>query len=127
MDEEHKKKILVVDDSRTALLVQEMLLRLTHRVLKASGGAQALRIAAEERPDLILLDVVMPEMDGFETCRLLRSMEATKMIPIIMVTTRSDTKDVENAFACGANDYVTKPIDYKELLSKVRRHLGVSE
>jgi PleD family two-component response regulator len=126
MDDEPKKKILVVDDSRTALLMQEMLLRLTHVVLKATGGAQALRIAAEERPDLILLDIVMPEMDGFETCRLLRSMEVTKTTPIIMVTTRSDPKDMDSAFACGANDYVTKPIDYKDLLLKVRRYLGVS-
>jgi CheY-like chemotaxis protein len=65
-------------------------------------------------------------MDGIETCRLLRGMEVTKSTPIIMVTTRSDPKSIESAYASGANDYVTKPIDYQELRSKIERHLGAS-
>jgi PleD family two-component response regulator len=120
-----QRKILLVDDSKTVLLMEEALLRLKHKVLKATGGPQALRIAAEEQPDLILLDIVMPDMDGIETCRLLRGMEATKSTPIIMVTTRSDPKSVDAAYASGANDYVTKPIDFQELRSKIERHLGV--
>jgi CheY-like chemotaxis protein len=121
-----QRKILLVDDSKTVLLMEEALLRLKHKVLKATGGPQALRIAAEEQPDLILLDIVMPDMDGIETCRLLRGMEVTKSTPIIMVTTRSDPKSVESAYASGASDYVTKPIDFQELRSKIERHLGVA-
>jgi len=125
VDPQRKKKILLVDDSKTVLLMEETLLRLNHEIVKATRGAEALRVAAEERPDLILLDIVMPDMDGIETCRLLRGMEATKVTPIIMVTTRSDPRSVESAYASGASDYLTKPIDYQELRKKVERHLGV--
>jgi len=123
---QRQKKILLVDDSKTVLLMEETLLRLRHDIVKATRGAEALRVAAEERPDLILLDIVMPDLDGIETCRLLRGMEATKTTPIIMVSTRSDPKSVESAYASGANDYLTKPIDYQELRKKVEKHLGVT-
>jgi PleD family two-component response regulator len=126
MTDERQRKILLVDDSKTVLLMEEALLRLKHKILKATGGPQALRIAAEERPDLVLLDVVMPDMDGIETCRLLRGMEVTKSTPIIMVSTRSDPKSMEAAYASGATDYVTKPIDYHVLRTKIERHLGVT-
>jgi CheY-like chemotaxis protein len=124
MNSERKRKILLVDDSKTVLLMEEALLRLKHTILKAGDGPQALRIAAKEQPDLILLDIVMPDMDGIETCRLLRGMEVTRSTPIIMVTTRSDEKSVESAYLAGATDYVTKPVDFKELRTKIERHLG---
>ena len=124
MDPETRAKILIVDDSSTVLIMEELLLRRKYDVLKATGGPQALRIAAEQRPDLILLDIVMPTMDGLETCRLLRGMESTRTTPIIMVTTRGEQKTMDAAYANGANDYVTKPIDQKELLGKVDKHLG---
>jgi DNA-binding response OmpR family regulator len=95
-------------------------------VIQATGGAEALRLAAEQRPDLILLDVVMPNLDGLETCRLLRGMAATKSTPIIMVTTRGDEETVQKAYACGATDFTTKPIDARTLISKIERHLGAS-
>ena len=77
------------------------------------------------KPDLILLDVVMPDMDGMETCRLLRAMDATKLTPIIMVTTRGEEKTKVSAHINGATDFVTKPINQKELVDKITRHLGV--
>ena len=83
-----------------------------------------LKVALKERPDLILLDVVMPKMDGFEVCRVLRGIETTRAIPIIMVTTRGEGKNVEAGYASGASDYVTKPINHAELLAKIERHLG---
>jgi CheY-like chemotaxis protein len=126
MNPKPKAKILIVDDSSTVLIMEELLLRRTYEVLKATGGGQALRVAAEQRPDLILLDVVMPNIDGFETCRMLRTMEATKSVPIIMVTTRGEQKSMEAARASGATDYVTKPIDQKELLGKIERYLGAA-
>jgi DNA-binding response OmpR family regulator len=81
-------------------------------------------VAVRELPDLILLDIVMPKMDGFEVCRILRGIEATRNIPIILVTTRGEGKNVEAGFASGANDYVTKPVNPRELLSKVERQLA---
>jgi PleD family two-component response regulator len=124
MNPQPKAKILIVDDSSTVLIMEELLLRRKYEVLKATGGAQAIRLAAEQRPNLILLDVVMPDLDGLETCRLLRGLEATKATPIIMVTTRGEAKTMAAAFANGATDFVTKPIDHKELLDKVERCLG---
>src|SRR4051812_27478805 len=119
-----KKRILLVDDSATALLMEKTMLGTTYDLLTAKDGAEALKVAVKERPDLILLDVVMPKMDGFEVCRVLRGIEATRGIPIIMVTTRGEGKNVEAGFANGASDYVTKPINSAELLAKIQRHLG---
>jgi len=119
-----KKRILLVDDSATALLMEKTMLGTTYDLLTAKDGAEALKVAVKELPDLILLDVVMPKMDGFEVCRVLRGIEATRGIPIIMVTTRGEGKNVEAGFASGASDYVTKPINSAELLAKIQRHLG---
>lgn len=124
MEPQRRRTILLVDDSETVLIMEELLLRRSYDVVKATSGAAALRLAAERRPDLILLDVVMPDMNGFETCRLLRAMEATKATPIVMVTTRGEEESMKTAFANGATDYVTKPINHKQLAEKVAQHLG---
>jgi len=121
-----RKKILLVDDSSTALMMEQLLLGRTYDLVTAKDGAEALKVALSERPDLILLDVVMPKMDGFEVCRVLRGIEATRTVPIIMVTTRGEGKNVEAGFASGASDYVTKPINQAELLAKIQRHLGAA-
>jgi len=119
------KKILLVDDSATTLFMEKMLLdRGPFELITANDGEEAVRKALAEHPDLILLDVVMPRMDGFQACRALRSDEGTAAIPIIMVTTRGDETHMETGFAAGCNDYVTKPIDATELLSKIRSFLG---
>ena len=119
------KKILLVDDSATTLFMEKMLLdRGPFQLITANDGDEAVRKARAERPDLILLDVVMPRMDGFEACRALRADEGTAAIPIIMVTTRGDEVHMESGFAAGCNDYVTKPIDATELLTKIRNYLG---
>lgn len=125
MDPAKKPRILIVDDSPTVLILEEMILRWRYEVLKATSGAQALRVAADKHPDLILLDIVMPDIDGLETCRLFRTLEPTKATPIIMVTTRGETDVVEAAYAHGATDYVMKPFNQKELLEKIQRHVGV--
>jgi len=120
-----RKKILCVDDSNTILLVEKMILgHLDYHLLTARNGEEALDIAAREQPDLILLDVVMPGMGGIETCRRMREREVTSSIPMIMVTTRSEASNVELAFATGCTDFITKPIDSVELLTKVRSYLG---
>jgi len=120
-----RKKILLVDDSSTILMMEKFILRNDPYVLiTASNGEEAVRRAISEQPDLILLDVIMPRMNGFEACRLIRENEASKHIPIIMVTTRGEAGNVENGWVSGCTDYVTKPINATELLAKVRSLLG---
>jgi DNA-binding response OmpR family regulator len=121
---EHKK-ILLVDDSNTILMMERMILNKGPYVtVTASNGEEAVVKAEEEKPDLILLDVVMPKMDGFEACRRLRRQSATSAVPIIMVTTRGEEQNIETGYQAGCTDYVTKPIDAAELLSKLRSYLG---
>jgi CheY-like chemotaxis protein len=116
-----RKKILLVDDSKTSLFMERMVLRDEDvEIVTAGDGLDALDKAASERPDLILMDVVMPRMDGIQALRTLRSRRETRDIPVIMVTTRGEGPNVEMAFAAGCSDYVTKPIDPLELLTKVR-------
>jgi CheY-like chemotaxis protein len=120
-----KKKILVVDDSRTALLMVTTILRKgPYALVTASDGQQALEVAERERPDLILMDVVMPRKTGFEACRELKQREDMRSIPVILVTTRGEESNVETGFASGCNDYVTKPINAQELLAKVRDQIA---
>jgi DNA-binding response OmpR family regulator len=119
-----RKKILLVDDADTILMMQRMILNKSYDLVTAKDGEEAVAKAEVEQPDLILLDVVMPKMGGFEACRELRQKETTKEIPIIMVTTRGEEKNVETGFESGCNDYVTKPINGVELLSKVRNYLS---
>ncbi|HEX8438733.1 response regulator [Archangium sp.] len=119
-----KKKILLVDDSSTVLLLHRMMLsHCGYELLTARDGQEALDKAAVERPDLIFLDVLMPRLDGFQTCRALRSRTETKEVPIILVTTRSEPHYVRQGFESGCTDYITKPFDGEELLAKVRSHL----
>ena len=120
-----KKKILVVDDSRTALfMVITILPKERYELVTACDGEQALEMATAERPDLILMDVIMPRKTGFEACRELKRREDTKAIPVILVTTRGEGENVEAGFQSGCNDYVTKPINALELITKVRDHMG---
>lgn len=120
-----RKKILLVDDSSTVLLMERMILsKSDYDVVTARDGLEGLEKARAERPDLILMDVVMPRMDGFEAVRQLRKEENTRKIPVIMVTTRGELKNVEAGYESGCNEYVTKPINGLELLAKVKSCLG---
>lgn len=121
----NRKKILLVDDSSTILMMEKFILRNgPYEIVTATNGEEGVLKAAEHMPDLILLDVIMPKMGGFEACRLLRTTRATSEIPIIMVTTRGEAANVEAGWANGCTDYVTKPINAIELLAKVRNFLG---
>ncbi len=119
------KKILVVDDEER---VREMLgfrLRLFgYEVLEASNGEEALDLATREKPDLVLLDIMMPGMDGFQVCSRLKRNDETKDIPIVILTAKADAKDVTRAVNSGAADYVVKPYDPMVLQQKVAKNLG---
>ena len=120
-----RKKILLVDDSNTILMMETMILQGgRYDLVSAKDGEEGVEKALAERPDLILLDIVMPKMDGFEACKRLRAEEATKATPIIMVTTRGEGENVEKGFEVGCNDYVTKPINKVELLAKIGNYLS---
>ena len=120
-----REKILLVDDSRTSLFMEQMVLRNgPYDFITAQDGQEGVDKAESERPDLILMDVIMPRMGGFEAVRELRAREGTREIPVIMVTTRGEGDNVENGFESGCTDYLTKPIDPAALLAKVRDHLG---
>ena len=117
-------KLLIVDDKTANLdLLREMLAPLGHQIFFATSGAKALGIAASVLPDLVLLDVMMPEMDGFETCRRFKQDQALGEIPIIFVTARTDVEDLARGFAAGAVDYVTKPVKQPEVHARVATHL----
>jgi CheY-like chemotaxis protein len=119
------KTILCADDSLTALTMHQMILKSHgYRVVTAQDGFEAVTKAGAERPDLILMDVVMPRMTGFEAVKQIRTDVATRSIPVIMVTTRAEPKVIETCFQAGCNDYVNKPVDGAVLLSKVRALVG---
>jgi DNA-binding response OmpR family regulator len=119
------KKILLVDDSRTILMMESMILgKAPYNLVTANDGVEGVEKAVAEKPDIILMDVVMPRMDGFAACRELRARPETKDIPIILVTTRGETENVKAGFDAGCTDYVTKPINGVELLGKLRKILG---
>jgi two-component system alkaline phosphatase synthesis response regulator PhoP len=121
-----QKTVLVVDDSKVALMTEVMILRRDGRfdIVEGKNGEEAIELAVKHQPDLILMDVNMPVMDGFEACRELRNKAETKSIPIILVTTRGEAENIEAGYENGCSDYVTKPIKGSELLSKINNILG---
>jgi CheY-like chemotaxis protein len=122
-----KRKVLLVDDSTTVLMMEKMILaKGPYDILTARDGVEAVSKARAEQPDVILLDVMMPNLDGLSACAAIRSDTATAHIPIIMVTTRGEEQNIETAFRNGCTDYVTKPINGLELLTKLQNILGVS-
>jgi len=119
------KTVLLVDDTETVLMFERMMLNgLGLQIKTARNGREALGAVGQVNPDLILLDVIMPEMDGIETCKALKTNPDTQHIPVVMVTTRGEEGMVERAFEAGCDDYITKPIDKMELLAKVNTHLN---
>jgi len=121
------KKILVVDDAEINVEVLLELLSEEYDVMAALDGEMALEIASEDEPDLILLDIMMPKMDGFEVCRKLKVNSTTKDIPIIFITAKVDEDAIEKAYDLGGTDYVTKPFKPKELLARVKKELKLQE
>jgi len=124
----HLPMVLVVDDMPTNIEVLRGILRSEYRIMAALNGERALEIASREpRPAIILLDVMMPGMDGYEVCRRLKADPDTRNIPVIFVTARDDDIDEEQGFDVGAVDYIAKPVRHRVVLSRVRAHLAVAE
>lgn len=121
-----KATILIVDDAPDNILVLDEILRETYRVQAATSGERALALIENgEIPDLVLLDVLMPEMDGFEVCRHLRENPRTHRIPILFVTSAGDVEDEERGFEAGGVDYIHKPVTPALVRARVRTHLAL--
>lgn len=120
------KKVLLVDDSSTARLVTRMIFsqKSDYVLLSAVDGRDAVERARAEKPDLILMDVMMPRMTGLEACRVLKQDKETSNIPVILLTTRGEESFVREGYESGCSDYLTKPVNDAELLDLLKAYLG---
>lgn len=119
-----KKKILVIDDTElTVNLIKEILTDAGYDVIVANDGVKGLQMVREEKPDLVILDVVMPGLDGFEVCKILREDESNNLMPILMLTSQDNEDDKLTGLELGVDDYIIKPFNHRELTSRVRNTL----
>ncbi|MFA5098502.1 MAG: response regulator [Candidatus Margulisiibacteriota bacterium] len=119
------KNILVVEDVEDHLEIVKLILEQhNYSIITAANGKEGLLSAQKNKPMLILLDVMLPEMNGYEVCKAIRADENIKATPVIMLSVRSNPEDVEAGYAAGANEYMTKPFNLEELIKKVKKHLG---
>ncbi len=122
----NQEKILIIDDNRMNIqLLNSILSKENYNVVSTLDSTKAFSMTLEEKPDIILLDIMMPRLDGFEVCKQLKSSEQTKYIPVIFLTARNDEEGVKKAFELGAADYVTRPFNRTELLARIRTHLDL--
>jgi adenylate cyclase len=121
-------KLLIVDDTPTNIkLLADLLGVKGYRVLTASSGGEALKKLEAEKPDLVLLDVVMPEMSGYDVCRRMRETESTRFLPVIMVTALDPAQERAKGIEAGADDFISKPINQAELIARIRSLLRIKE
>lgn len=122
-----KPLILIVDDDPRNIQVLAMTLAPDYELAVATNGAQALATVADTPPDLILLDIMMPGLDGFAVCRQLKSNRRTAVIPVIFLSAMGQTEDIVRGFETGAADYVTKPFRKEELQARIKTHLRLRQ
>lgn len=122
---DQRPRLLLVDDEPTNLQVLRHVLQADYRLLFATDGARALQVAREQRPDLVLLDIMMPNMDGYAVCRALKADAATASIPVIFITALTDSQDETAGFDVGGVDYLTKPVSPPVVRARVRTHLSL--
>jgi DNA-binding response OmpR family regulator len=124
MNADKKPLLLIVDDNvRNFQFLGKMMAENGYESALARSGSQALDFVHKEKPELVLLDIMMPEMDGYEVCRELKSQKATSHIPVIFLTAKTETEGLVKGFEAGAVDYVTKPFKSAELLARIKTHI----
>lgn len=121
--EENKANLLIVDDAPTNIRALSVFLAEDYNIFVATKGIDALDILKAQKVELILLDVVMPEMDGYEVCKILKSADTTKNIPVVFITSMSDEEDEERGLSLGASDYITKPFKEAIVRTRIKNHL----
>ena len=122
----NRKRVLVVDDDKGMLkIIEARLLHSGFEVELAQSGGQAIEILKKRLPGVILLDIVMPEMDGFETLSKMKADRKIRSVPVIMLTSKSESEDVQRAMSMGAKDYIVKPFNPAILMDKIRKTTGV--
>ncbi len=123
-----RQSVLIVDDIITNIMILSAVLKKEgYDVYETTSGSEVVEIAKEVHPTLILLDIMMPEVDGFETCKILKEEESTKDIPIVFVTAKSDDNDKVKGLEMGAVDYITKPYFKKEVVARVKTNIDLEE
>lgn len=125
---ENKPIVVAVDDSREMLdILKTVVVDAGYRFLGADSAKQCLRLVGDIRPDLILLDIQMPETDGFVLCRHIRDIDAWHNVPVVFLTARRTAQDVKAGIGAGGNDFITKPFDTKHLLARVERWVAYGQ
>jgi two-component system alkaline phosphatase synthesis response regulator PhoP len=123
-----QKKILIVDDEKQLVSLVKLHMEMAgYGVLSAKDGEEALEIVKKENPDLIILDLMIPKIDGWEVCKRIRSESKVGNTPVIMLSARTETEDKLKGYECGTDDYVTKPFSPRELVARVKRVLARAE
>ncbi|MCU4674934.1 response regulator [Catenovulum sp. 2E275] len=122
---ENKEKVLIVDDEPANLRVLKNILQTDYRLIFAKNGEDAIKLVAKDRPNLILLDIMMPDISGFDVCKKLKADTSTKNIPIIFVSALSEEIDEAAGFELGAVDYITKPVSATIVKARVKNHLSL--
>lgn len=118
-------KILIADDElRLRKVVSMHIKKSGYEVIEANNGRHALELAKEKNPDIIVLDIMMPEMDGIEACRAIKADPNLKDKPVILLTAKAESQDIEAGMKAGAVEYLTKPFSPKELISKIKNIIG---
>jgi len=125
MESVERPVVLVVDDTQLNLILLTRILEKDYTILSARSGKEALDTAFANPPDLILLDIMMPEMDGFEVCRRLKDNPSTTHVPVIFITAKNEVEDEERGFSLGAADFIHKPISPPIVSARVRTHLKI--
>ncbi len=124
MTNNESNTILIIDDTPSNIkILGSVLSQFDYRLAIARDGKEGIELAERLKPDLILLDIIMPEVDGFEVCKTLKSNPVTSSVPIIFLTVKRDIQSIKKGFDCGGVDYITYPFVEKELIARIQNHL----
>ena len=127
MDNDKKKKVLIVDDEKMNIMALAQFLNMQYEVLVSTSGEEGLKVAEEQLPDIILLDVIMPGLTGFDVIEKLKMKEATKYIPVVFITGLANESNIEKGLRLGAVEYISKPFEKAIVVKRVETHLLLAD